>query len=472
MHTFIGLDVGTSSLKAARIQCNSDGIVRVLQDVHVPYSYGGEPVRSPGLWIDCARSALRQLGSDSPQGIGITGQMHALVMLSRQGGILNPTLLWLDMHGSESLQEFIQRFPNEFVSRTSNIPLPDFTLAKWLYASKVYPSVPSNIQSLLGAKDFVRVSLDPYSDLVTDPSEATGTQLYNPFLGEWDYELADAARIPRSALPPVRPANSVVGSAASIDPSWKDAYLVVGTGDQAAAARAVGAILEGVVSISLGTSAVISAPWKLTSLPSDWDGALHMFPGAEPGLYTVIATIPAFGPALEWISELFHVSLVELDNRAACAHRDHTLVFVPYLNGSGAPHPNNHVRALLRGISLQTSCDEIIRAIYDGLAMELASLIREIETRGIPVHEVVLSGGASQLKELVKTIAEFIGVPCYTVQNSSASAVGAALVAYDALKTGEFPILGRQRVAIDRIRNVSDSWMEARYQVLHSQGGV
>ncbi|MGO8692456.1 MAG: FGGY family carbohydrate kinase [Rectinemataceae bacterium] len=222
---FIGIDVGTSSLKAVVIEASLDSVA-VIREVTEPYTEGGLPVRSLELWVRCARMALSKLKVASPRGLGITGQMHALIALAADRSVLPPTLLWLDMQGEKALADFVGRFfPGGLLQRTANIPLPDFTLAKWLYATASDPSLAEKTFALLSAKDYLRLALDPGSRVATDSSEATGTQLYNPFLGVWDTEILGAAGIPERALPEVATPSSIVGSCGAVVKAWKDGYI-------------------------------------------------------------------------------------------------------------------------------------------------------------------------------------------------------------------------------------------------------
>jgi xylulokinase len=466
MERYIGIDVGTSSLKAVLVEIQ-EASVSVVREVSEPYSKDDLIVRTPEVWVECARSILAKLNAEVPRGIGFTGQMHSLIALSKERRVLPPSLLWLDMHGDSDLVDFVKDFPDQMVTRTGNIPLPDFTLAKWLYASRVNPRIRTETEMLLPAKDFVRLSLDPDSHGCTDPSEAAGTQLFNPFSGKWDLELVDRARIPRRALPLVVSASTKAGSGGAIAAAWGDAFLVVGAGDQAAAARAVGAAEEGVVSISLGTSAVISVPWKMASLPKGWDGSLHLLPGTEKSVQDIIATIPAFGPGLQWAARLLGGNLDDLDRWARIGDNDdRPLLFFPYLGGSGAPHPDIHRRGSFSGLDLSTTRESVARAIYDGFAMELSTLLDEIRRWGAPAQHVVLSGGASQLPTLIETIASFIDLPCFSVANPSASAIGAALLARDAVGTGATPCLPHVAVNKTQTRTVSRAWREARKRIM------
>ena len=223
--------------------------------------------------------------------------------------------------------------------------------------------------------------------------------------------------------------------------------MVVGVGDQAAAARAIGSLVPGVASLSLGTSGVLSIPLMKSALPTSWDGAFHLFPTGFDDNYQVIGTVPAFGATLRWLEGLFGRPMAELD--AAASGRpigEGRALFVPYLAGAGAPHPHHHLAAALTGLTVASDLAGVVRAVYDGLAQELAAITHEAAAIGAPTDVVLLSGGATHLPGLVATLAAFLPCECRLVDAAEASAVGAALAALDHLRPDSRLCLGTAAV--------------------------
>ncbi|WP_165790778.1 FGGY-family carbohydrate kinase [Pleomorphomonas carboxyditropha] len=455
----IGIDIGTSSVKAVRIR--ADGGVVVEAAVSKPYAEGGAPTRDPGLWARLAEAALSVLADgEIIAAIGFTGQMHALVAVAADGALAAPVRLWLDMDGAPDLEAFVAAYPGSFASDTGNIPLPDFTLAKWLWARRLDPSLALKTARLYCAKDYVRAALDPSAPFVVDRNEATGMQVFDPFADRWHRDILDKAGLPRAALPEPVPAASAAGA-------WRGIPLVVGVGDQAAAARAIGALIPGVASLSLGTSGVLSIPLMKSALPASWDGAFHLFPTGFDDNYQVIGTVPAFGATLRWLQTLFDRSMAELDAAAAgLPIGDGRALFVPYLAGAGAPHPDHGLAGSLSGLTVGTDLAGIVRAVYDGLAQELAAIAQEAAAIGAPTDAVVLSGGATHLPGLVATLAAFLPSECRLVDAAEASAVGAALAALDHLEPANRLCLSTAAAPRARPLALRDDWRRARESAL------
>ncbi len=460
----IGIDIGTSSVKAVLCRIGSEVVVE--RTVGKPYDEDGRPTRDPYLWARLAEAALAELRACGPvAAVGFTGQMHALVTLDSAGAVVAPVKLWLDMDGAPALESFVRRVyagsAAAMARDTGNIPLPDFTLAKWLHAARADPSLAGRVARLCCAKDFVRQLLDTKAPHVVDRNEAAGTQLYDPFADCWHCGLVAAAGVPPEALPGVVEAATVAGRLADGTP------LVVGVGDQASAARAIGAFEPGTVSLSLGTSGVLSFTLERQSLPADWDGAFHLFPLGFTGHYEVIGTIPGFGPTLSWLSTLLGRSIDEIDRLAAeTAAGDARAIFLPYLAGAGAPHPRHELQGRLLGITAGLSAGRLVRAVYDGLAQELATIVHEATAIGATARRVVVSGGSARLACLVGTIAAFLDGEISVVDAAEASAVGAALIASDWLAPGAPGRLAATPLQSPEHVTPTTAWREAREAVL------
>ncbi len=425
------------------------------------YAGDGAPTRDATLWARLAEEALTELSAgETIAAIGFTGQMHAMVALDDDGALTAPVKLWLDMDGAPDLDAFVAAYPGSFAQETGNIPLPDFTLAKWLWARHLDPGLSGRVSGLYCAKDYVRAALDPSAPFVVDRNEATGMQVFDPFADRWHDDILKRAGLPHAALPTPVAATEVAGT-------WRGIPMVVGVGDQAAAARAIGALIPGVASLSLGTSGVLSIPLKKAALPTRWDGAFHLFPTGFDDDYQVIGTVPAFGATLRWLQSLFGRSMADLD--AAAISRPvggGRALFVPYLAGAGAPHPDHGLAAALSGLTVDTDLPAIVRAVYDGMAQELAAITEEAAAIGAPTEIIVLSGGATHLSGLVATLAAFLPCECRVVDAAEASAVGAALAALDHLVPQNH--LSLSTAAVPRTERLAprDDWRLARAAAL------
>ncbi len=455
----IGIDIGTSSVKAVRVRAD-DGVT-VEAAVSKPYTADGAPTRDPALWARLAEEALSELThGEAIAAIGFTGQMHAMVALEDDGKLAAPVKLWFDMNGAADLDAFVAAYPGSFAADTGNIPLPDFTLAKWLWARRLDPRLSKRVGGLYCAKDYVRAALDPSAPFVVDRNEAAGMQVFDPFADRWHTDILDRAGLPKTALPRPVAASEAAGT-------WRGIPMVVGAGDQATAARAIGALVPGVASLSLGTSGVLSIPLMKSALPPSWDGSFHLFPTGFDDNYQVIGTVPALGATLRWLQTLFGRSMAELDATAAGRPiGEGRALFVPYLAGAGAPHPDHGLAAALSGLTVDTDLPAIVRAVYDGMAQELAAITEEAAAIGASTDAILLSGGATHLPGLVTTLAAFLPAECRLVDAAEASAVGAALASLDHLQPGNCLSLTNTAVPRAQSHALRDDWRHARQAAL------
>jgi sugar (pentulose or hexulose) kinase len=443
----------------------------VRQTTNVPYRAAGL-CRDPEEWLRASIEALEGLGlAERPAGIGFTGQMHALVALDDLWQPLRPAMLWLDYEGRDALSTFAARNMDlDFVRQTGNVLLPDFTLAKWLLAIEQDRALPSQVRWLVGAKDFVRSRLCGAKTPATDLNEASGTQLLDPFAFEWESEIVKRARVPAGALPALKEPAEADGELSLPAGPLRGAQCVVGAGDQAAAARAVGGLSPGVVSLGLGTSGVLAGTLTLTKgLPAGWDGRFHLFALDKHGTYQVIGTVPSTGPTLAWAAATLGVSLGHLERLAKTASPGHenAPIFLPYLGGTGAPHADTTVAGQLLGIRESTTRAELAYAVFEGLASELVCILLEMAEVGLEVDKVVCSGGGARSGMLLDTFASLATVPVERVQAHDASAAGAALCSFDAAQD-QRPLLMSRSVQPSRVAGMRNAWTAERQRTVAS----
>ncbi len=440
-----GIDVGTSSIKAVALEIEGNAY-QLLWSAARPYNGDFSPERDVAKWYEQMDGILGDLLSlYLPCAIGFTGQMHTLYAETAGARLDLPALLWLDMHGSRYLPD-LGISDDEFIQHTANLPLPDFTLAKWLYVKNAYPEASSQIERLLCAKDIARHYLDPQAAFVLDRNEATGTQCFNPFTDQWASKILHAAGIPRRILPKISDSRAIAGY---LKHKGHSIPLILGTGDQAAAVRALGADREGIISASLGSSGVLSFPLRQEKIAEDWAGDFHLFPlgyksggyksgGYKSGhetMYQAIGTVPALGSSLHWARNIFQIpSAGEFGKLAHAAQsRDAELMFMPYLGGMGAPNPNHALRGGLMGLSLGTSVTDIFRAIFNGIGMEFSTIIEEAKSLDISTKKLIFSGGGVHIEPLIKVISSILDMECFYAAEAEMSAFGAALLAADSI---------------------------------------
>ncbi|CCN81972.1 putative Xylulose kinase [Vibrio nigripulchritudo SFn27] len=431
---FAGIDVGTSSMKAVLISVSGSECA-VCWSASKPYNELSEPERNPSRWETVAHDLLQQLlAIQCPEAVGFTGQMHTFLAVDESGSSVAPVKLWLDMDGSDALAS-VNYSREQWLDMTGNIPLPDFTLAKWLWAVSQDSTLPDKIARIYCAKDAVRKALAPDSLFVTDANEAAGMQCFDPITRHWQEDILSTTRLTKRALPKVVDGREEAGKISLKSSSGENntlVRLIVGSGDQATAARAVGGHLEGTVSVSLGTSGVLSFNTKKEQFPEQWTGDFHWFPFGFGDTEQIIGTIPSLGSTLEWFMGLYQLSRQEFGVLSSQALSTTSQVyFLPFLSGSGAPQPNHNVRSSWHNVSLNTERVDLVRAILNGIALEFSEILNRAKDIGIRVEKLVFSGGGARVEPLLAVISSTLGVPCYKTNETEASAIGAALLAAD-----------------------------------------
>lgn len=467
MTAVVGVDVGTSGVKASLVEVKGESVVE-LRSTSVPYLAANEPCRDPDRWVAASYEALDALELPGPvEGAGFSGQMHALVALDGDGKPVHDALLWLDYEGAPVLEKFISDHPEiDLLRRTGNVPLPDFTLAKWLMLQDRSPGVAGRAAHLVLAKDYVRGVLCA-DRWLTDWNEASGTQVFDPWRRDWAADVAAAASLPIALLPQVTEATTEVGVLRNRSGAVLSARCVVGTGDQASAARAVGVSRAGVVSLGLGTSGVVAGEIEAGMVGNNWDGGFHLFSLDASEAFQVIGTVPSVGPTLRWVAQLLRVPVAKLGDLASASESGPGgVAFLPYLGGRGAPHADSAQSGGLVGLRETTTDAEIAQAVFVGIALELAAVIEELGQAGAKVCEVVCSGGASRDRHLLATIAAALEVPCRSASAADASSVGAALLGLDAIDATGLPRLAGGLVAPAGTPLYADAWREARASLI------
>lgn len=469
---FVGLDVGTSAAKAALVEVRGSQAAE-RRSTTVEYNAANQPSRDPACWVRASAKALDDLELDDVEGlsgVGFTGQMHALVIVGADLEPVLPAMLWLDYQGARELDRFVTRHPQiDFVQRTGNVPLPDFTLAKWLYLNAAGTVVPKQATAVVGAKDYVRTRLVA-GRFLTDVNEASGTQYYDPFAHCWAADVLSEALLPQALLPEVVGPSHLTGPLELTSGRLGPCPAVVGSGDQATASRATGGHRRGTVSLSLGTSGVVSTSFPLDRVPGKWDGRFHLFPLDASHEYQLIGTVPSVGPTLRWLAGLCQVDVRELSALARSARTaPDGLDFFPYLGGRGAPNADADQRGALVGLTDKTTPGQIAAAVYRGIGLEVGAIVDDMRSVGAVIDQVVFSGGGSLDSSLVETIAACLDVPCFVAVGANASATGAALLAQDAVSGGMAPQL--DWAAVTPASAIADSarWKERQSCLLPAE---
>jgi xylulokinase len=410
----IGLDVGTSGVKAVAISPEGDVLATADESYPLSTPRPGWAEQDPEDWWRAAEACLARL-PDAP--IGLSGQMHGLVVLDDTGRVLRPAILWNDQRTQAECDEIERRVGFErLVELTGNRALTGFTAPKLLWLRAHEPETYARIRHILLPKDYVRFRLT--GERAIDAADASGTLLYDVADRRWSEEVCEALEIPLEWLPPAFESTEVAGA-----------------GDQAAAALGVGIASPGPVSVVLGTSGVVFA--VLPAYAPDAQARLHVFCHAVPGTWHAMGVMLSAAGSAAWLRHVLDVGHAVLDEEAARWEPGaEGLLFAPYLAGERTPYPDPDARGSFTGLSIRHDRGALWRAMLEGVAYGLRDSLELLRSLGARPEIGRVSGGGARSELWLRVVASVLGLPLERMESEEGSAFGAAMLA--GIKAGVF----------------------------------
>ena len=436
----LGIDVSTTATKALLV--DEEGQVLGSATTEYPLSTP-RPLWSeqdPELWWQGAVNSIRRLleetntPPEAVQALGLTGQMHGLVLLDEKGQVLRPAILWNDQRTGPQCQEIRQRLGRDRLLRiTGNDALTGFTAPKILWVQEHEPELFARVAHVLLPKDYVRYRLT--GRFATDKAGAAGTLLMDLRQRDWSPEVLAALGMDPAWLPPTFEGPEITGT---VSPEGAAATglapgipVVAGGGDQAAQAVGVGAVREGIVAVTLGTSGVVFAT---TDEPFvEPEGRLHAFCHAVPGRWHLMGVMLSAGGSLRWYRDALapgvdYQALVQAAEAVPAGANG--LLFLPYLTGERTPHPDPLARGGFVGLTVRHSQPHMTRAVLEGVAFGLRDSFELMTAVGLSrVEQVRISGGGARSPLWRQILADVLGSELVTVNTEEGAAYGAALLA-------------------------------------------
>jgi xylulokinase len=441
----IGLDLGTSGLKAIAVCASTGACVAIAErGYQLHTSVPGAAEQDPEEWWQAACVALHELWQqrnvdpDAVAGVGLSGQMHGVVALDASGKALRPALTWADSRCAAQVEELNRLLGREvLIQRTGSAPNTSFSAPKLLWLRKHEPEVFTRAAVFLLPKDVLRLRLT--GAVATDHSDASATLLYDIRRCGWCMELLDVLDIPQEKLPPVLPSGAIAGrvttSAAAQTGLPAGIPVATGAGDQEAAAIGSDVLTEGALLVTIGTGGQLFAPLDTPRI--DVHGRVHTLCHAVPDHWHLLGAILAAGLALRWFAGQFARDLVGtatiaslLKEAATVPPGSEGLIFLPYLLGERTPHFNPHARAVFAGFSLRHTRAHAARAVLEGVAFALRDGLEVLRELGISAAEpALLAGGGARSPLWRQIVADVFNRPVATRDGAATgSALGAALL--------------------------------------------
>ena len=403
----VGLDVGTTALKGVAIDEAGHVLATASADYPLARPQPGWSEQDPEDWWRAATDVLGRL----PTGpVGLSGQMHGLVVLDAEQRVLRPAILWNDQRTAAECAEIEERLGlARLLELTGNRALTGFTAPKLLWLRRHEPELYGRIRHVLLPKDYVRFRLT--GELAVDVADASGTLLFDVRRRGWSAEVCAALEIPLEWLPSVHESTEIAGA-----------------GDQAAAALGVGIAQPGPVSVVLGTSGVVFA--ALPTYEHDSEGRLHAFCHAVPDTWHAMGVMLSAAGSAAWLREVLAADLTDLEAEAAqWSPGSEGLLFAPYLAGERTPHPDPDARGAFVGLSVHHDRGALWRAMLEGVAYGLRDSLELLRELGAQPESGRVSGGGARSALWLTILASVLGLPLETTESEEGSAFGAALLA-------------------------------------------
>ena len=457
MQYYIGIDIGTSGTKTVLFDEKGTVISSSSAEYPLYQPQNGYAEQDPNDWADAVLHTLKTVVTESNvtsndiKGIGLSGQMHGLVMLDKDNNVIRPAIIWCDQRTSAECEEITRKVGAErLIEITANPALTGFTASKILWVRNNEPENYAKCAHILLPKDYIRFILT--GEYATEVSDASGMQLLDVPKRCWSDEILQKLEIDKALLPKVYESPEITGTitaeTASKTGLAAGTPVVGGAGDNAAAAIGTGVAEEGKAFTTIGTSGVVFA--HTNDIVIDPHGRVHTFCCAVPGAWHVMGVTQAAGLSLKWFRDNFCRAEIQtadnmsvdpyvlMDKEASLSPVGaNRLLYLPYLMGERTPHLDANARGVFFGLSAMHKKRDMIRAVMEGVTYSLRDCLEVFRQMDIPVSAMTACGGGGTSHLWRQMLADLFCCPIYTSSSKEGPALGAAILAM--VGTGLYP---------------------------------
>ena len=449
MEYLLGVDLGTSGTKTVLFDIEGRAVAGSTSEYDFEQPQNGWAEQEPQLWWDAVQQTIKTVMETSRvdpeciRGVGVSGQMHGLVMLDERGEVLRKAIIWCDGRTGKQCEEIETRVGRErLVELTGNPALPSFTASKLLWVRENEPEIYRRCRMVLLPKDFIRYKLTgKYGQEVSD---ASGTNLLDIRQRDWSEEILRKLEIDPALLPQVQESTESAGAisqwAAQRTGLSTKTLVCMGGGDNACAAVGTGVIAEGRAFTTVGTSGVIFA--HTDSAHIDPGCRVHTFCHAVPGAYCVMSCTLAAGMSLKWFRDSFceeekaearaeGIGVYDLMSRRASSVPAgcEKLLFLPYLMGERSPVLDEKARGVFFGVSAIHKKEHFIRAVMEGVMYAQRHCLSIFHEMGITPQVMYACGGGARSPFWRQMMADVYQETVTTLRSEEGPALGAAILA-------------------------------------------
>ncbi|TNB46037.1 xylulokinase [Martelella lutilitoris] len=413
---YLGLDLGTSGLKAMLIDENQKVIASADAPLTVQRLHHGWSEQNPADWIAACKIAVGRLAERHPaelsavKGIGLSGHMHGATLVDATGEVLRPCILWND---TRSYVEAAQLDDDpRFRAITGNIVFPGFTAPKLVWVKKNEPETFAKVAKVLLPKDYLRFWLS--GEYISEMSDSAGTAWLDTAKRDWSDELLAATDLKREQMPALVEGSEAGGTLKqALASEWGMTGPVVvagGAGDNAASACGMGTVADGAAFVSLGTSGVLfAANDRYRPKP---ESAVHAFCHALPGTWHQMGVILSATDTLNWYAKVTDKSPAQLATEVGdTLQAPGDVTFLPYLSGERTPHNDAAIRGAFIGLAHESDRAAMTRAVMEGVAFALRDNLEALRSAGTELSRITAIGGGSRSRYWLKAVATALNLP-------------------------------------------------------------
>ncbi len=413
---YLGLDLGTSGVKAMLIDGDQKIIGSANGSLNVSRPHSGWSEQEPSHWIRATEEAVAGLKAKHPKelaavkGIGLSGQMHGATLLDAEDKVLRPCILWNDTRSY--VEAAALDSDPRFRRLTGNIVFPGFTAPKLAWVAKHEPEIFAKVAKVLLPKDYLRLWLT--GEHISEMSDSAGTSWLDTGKRKWSSELLAVTGLDEKQMPHLIEGTEQGGKLrGELASKWEISGSVVvagGAGDNAASACGMGTVSNGAAFVSLGTSGVLFAA-NAAYLPKP-ESAVHAFCHALPNTWHQMGVILSATDALNWHSSVTGKSAADLTTELGETLKAPSgVTFLPYLSGERTPHNDAVIRGAFIGLEHESSRVVLTQAVLEGVSFAIRDNLEALRSAGTDISRVTAIGGGSRSRYWLASIATALGVP-------------------------------------------------------------
>lgn len=454
---YIGIDLGTSSVKLLLMQNDGTILSSVSKEYPVSYPKPGWSEQNPEDWLRQTLAGLSELleaecaDRSLIRGIGIGGQMHGLVVLDRDDNVIRPAILWNDGRTEEETEYLNKEIGVEKLSEyTGNIAFAGFTAPKILWMQKNEPEKFDRVSRIMLPKDYLVYMLT--GAFTTDVSDASGMLLLDVRNRSWSDDMLEICGIRRDMLPDVRESYEISGYVKSEIMEalglTGSVAVVAGAGDNAAAAIGTGTVENGSCNISIGTSGTVFIACDTFTIGEN--NAIHAF-GHSNGRYHLMGCMLSAASCLKWwLEDILKTEDYQGEQKDIKGIGDNPVYFLPYLMGERSPHNDPNVRGAFLGLGMDTTRTRMAEAVFEGVSFALKDSLEIARSLGIEVKKTKLCGGGAKSSVWQQILANILDLEVEILETEEGPSLGGAILA--AVACGEYDTVEAAAKSIVKVR--------------------